>query len=86
MYALHTVWIISYGPYDTFIDGKHLFSALVLITGMVWTLVLYLKYFYRRKKMIEKMDEIRRGPSHTLAMMGLSIIMPFAPGKFFYVT
>ena len=60
--------------------------ALVLITGMVWALVLYLKYFYQRKKMIEKMDEIRRGPSHTLAMMGLSIIMPFAPGKFFYVT
>ena len=27
------------------------------------------------------MNEIRRGPSHTLAMMGLSIIMPFAPGK-----
>ena len=27
------------------------------------------------------MNEIRRGPSHTLAMMGLSIIMPFAPGQ-----
>ena len=66
--------------------SKCILSALVLITGIVWALVLYLKYFYRRKKMIEKMDEIRRGPSHTLAMMGLSIIMPFAPGKFFYVT
>ena len=29
---------------------------------------------------MKKMNEIRRGPSHTLAMMGLSIIMPFAPG------
>ena len=78
---------IPYGPYESY-DTIHLstenilFSALVLITGMVWALMLYLKYFYRRKKMIEKMDEIRRGPSHTLAMMGLSIIMPFAPGKF----
>ena len=57
------------------------FSALVLITGIVWALVLYLRYFFRRKKLLKKMNEIRRGPSHTLAMMGLSIIMPFAPGK-----
>ena len=60
---------------------KMLTSALVLITGIVWALVLYLRYFIRRKKLLKKMNEIRRGPSHTLAMMGLSIIMPFAPGK-----
>ena len=62
-------------------SNLNIILALVLITGIVWALVLYLRYFFRRKKLLKKMNEIRRGPSHTLAMMGLSIIMPFAPGK-----
>ena len=50
---------------------------MVLISGMVWIMTVYIRYITRKQKILQKMNEVRRVPSDALAFIGLTILTPF---------
>ena len=52
---------------------------------MVWVCIIYIKYAIRRDRVLKKIEEIQKGPSETLALLGLTMMVPIAPGKYFRI-
>ena len=50
---------------------------MVLISGMIWIMTVYIRYIIRKQKILQKMNEVRRVPSDALAFIGLTILTPF---------
>lgn len=57
-------------------------SACILILAMIWVCIIYIKYAIRRDRVLKKIDEIQKGPSETLALLGLTMMVPIAPGNY----
>ena len=57
-------------------------SACILILAMIWVCIIYIKYAIRRDRVLKKIEEIQKGPSETLALLGLTMMVPIAPGNF----
>ena len=49
---------------------------------MIWVCIVYIKYAIRRDRVLKKIEEIQKGPSETLALLGLTMMVPIAPGNF----
>ena len=49
---------------------------------MIWVCIIYIKYAIRRDRVLKKIEEIQKGPSETLALLGLTMMVPIAPGNF----
>ena len=49
---------------------------------MIWVCIIYMKYAIRRDRVLKKIEEIQKGPSETLALLGLTMMVPIAPGNF----
>ena len=56
--------------------------ACILILAMIWVCIIYIKYAIRRDRVLKKIEEIQKGPSETLALLGLTMMVPIAPGNF----
>ena len=54
---------------------------MVLISGIVWILILYIQYILRKQKLLKKMNEVRRVPSDAVAIIGLTILMPVSTDR-----
>lgn len=54
---------------------------MVLISGIVWILIIYIRYVLRKQKLLKKMNEVRRVPSDALAIIGLTILMPVSTDR-----
>ena len=54
--------------------------ACILILSLVWGCMIYMKYAVRRDRVLKKIEEIQKGPSETLALLGLTMMVPIAPG------
>ena len=50
---------------------------MVLISGLVWIITVYIRYVIRKQKILQKMNQVRRVPSDALALIGLTILTPF---------
>ena len=48
---------------------------------MIWVCIIYMKYAIRRDRVLKKIEEIQKGPSETLALLGLTMMVPIAPGN-----
>ena len=48
---------------------------------MIWVCIIYIKYAIRRDRVLKKIEEIQKGPSETLALLGLTMMVPIAPGN-----
>ena len=49
---------------------------MVLLSGIVWILIVYIRYVLRKQRLLKKMNEVRRVPSDALAIIvGLTIRM-----------
>ena len=54
---------------------------MVLISGIIWILIVYIQYVLRKQKLLKKMNEVRRVPSDALAIIGLTILMPVSTDR-----
>ena len=60
----------------------HSILAMVLLSGIVWILIVYIRYILRKQRLLKKMNEVRRVPSDALAIMvGLTIRMPVSADR-----